>query len=77
MNISDEKQLLQLAAAKMPFGKYAGSYLSNLPEHYLVWFKNKGFPEGKLGEQLGLIYSIQENGQEFLLREIRMRYNIH
>ena len=36
----------------MPFGKYKGRYLIDLPEHYLIWYKNKGFPKGKIGKQL-------------------------
>jgi len=51
----------------MPFGKYAGSKLIHLPEPYLVWFNSKGFPEGKLGEQLALIYEIKLNGLEKML----------
>jgi len=42
--------MLKLAKAKMPFGKYAGRYLVDLPEHYVVWFSQKGFPESELGE---------------------------
>ncbi|MEG3756077.1 MAG: DUF3820 family protein [Psychromonas sp.] len=51
----------------MPFGKYAGSKLIHLPEPYLVWFNSKGFPEGKLGQQLALIYEIKLNGLEKML----------
>jgi len=51
----------------MPFGKYAGSKLIHLPEPYLVWFNSKGFPEGKLGEQLALIYEVKLNGLEKML----------
>lgn len=45
----------------MPFGKYAGKRLLELPEPYLVWFAKQGFPEGKLGEELALIYEIKLN----------------
>ena len=48
----------------MPFGKYAGRRLFHLPEPYLVWFKQQGFPAGKLGEQLALMYEIKLNGLE-------------
>ena len=51
----------------MPFGKYAGSKLIHLPEPYLVWFHKKGFPAGKLGEQLALMYEIKLNGLEAML----------
>ncbi len=55
----------------MPFGKYEGKYLIDLPEYYLIWYKNKGFPKGKLGEQLQLVYELQLNGLEELVRNIR------
>lgn len=51
----------------MPFGKYAGRKLIHLPEPYLVWFHSKGFPEGKLGQQLALIYEVKLNGLEKML----------
>jgi len=44
----DQKQLIQLAHTKMPFGKYEGRYLIELPEYYLVWYQQKGFPKGTL-----------------------------
>ena len=69
--LQDQKYLIELAHTKMPFGKYQGCYLVELPEHYVVWYHNKGFPKGKLGEQLKLIYEIKSNGLEPLLRNIR------
>jgi uncharacterized protein len=62
--------LVELANAKMPFGKYAGRYLVDLPETYVLWFKGKGFPSGKLGIQLRAIQEIQENGLEDILRPL-------
>lgn len=56
---------------KMPFGKYKGFFLNNLPEYYIVWYKNKGFPKGKLGQMMGLVYELQLNGLEDILKEIR------
>ncbi len=56
---------------KMPFGKYKGWILSDLPEFYLVWFHNKGFPQGKLGMLLGTLYEIKLNGLEYLLKPLR------
>jgi uncharacterized protein (DUF3820 family) len=53
----------------MPFGKYKGVRLVDLPEPYLVWFSRKGFPEGKLGEMLQTVYGIKLNGLEYLFKE--------
>ncbi|MEX2380138.1 MAG: DUF3820 family protein [Vicingaceae bacterium] len=68
---SQEHILLQLVKVEMPFGKYKGRLLCDLPEFYLVWFKQKGFPKGKLGEQLELLYEIKVNGLEYLLQPLR------
>jgi len=62
--------LAELANAKMPFGKYQGWLLCNLPESYLAWFRNKGFPAGKLGMQLATLYEIKMNGLEYLLKPL-------
>ena len=59
--------LTQLVTMKMPFGKYQGYLICNLPESYLVWFKQKGFPAGKLGTLLSTMYEIKLNGLEYLL----------
>lgn len=63
----DDKLLLEAINQTMPFGKYAGRKLLQLPEPYLVWFHSKGFPEGKLGQQLALMYEIKLNGLEGML----------
>ncbi len=60
-----------LANARMPFGKYQGKYLIELPEHYLVWYRTKGFPPGKLGTQLEQILEIKTNGLEPLIYKLR------
>ena len=52
----DKQILIDLSKMKMPFGKYKGRNLIDLPEHYIVWYKNKGFPSGKLGKHLELVY---------------------
>lgn len=59
--------LMQLVTMKMPFGKYQGYLICNLPESYLVWFNQKGFPAGKLGILLATMYEIRLNGLEYLL----------
>ena len=58
----------------MPFGKYEGYYLINIPEYYIVWYRNKGFPNGILGEQLQLVYELKLNGLEDMIRNIRKKY---
>lgn len=63
--------LNELVTMKMPFGKYKGRVICDLPEHYLVWFHQKGFPEGKLGMLMASIYEIKLNGLEYLLRPLR------
>ena len=55
----------------MPYGKYKGVYLIDLPEHYIVWYNAKGFPKGALGEMLQLVYELKLNGLEYLVRTIR------
>ncbi|MBL4887188.1 MAG: DUF3820 family protein, partial [Flavobacteriaceae bacterium] len=57
-------RLIELAHYKMPFGKYKGWYLVDIPEFYYVWFKQKGFPNGKLGGLLAEMYEIKLNGLE-------------
>ena len=71
---SEQEQLIKLAHAKMPFGKFKDRYLIDLPEYYLVWYHNKGFPKGTLGEQLKLIHEIKLNGLEDLIRNIQKQY---
>lgn len=71
--IQDKQFLIDLARARMPFGKYKGRDLIDLPEHYIVWYRAKGFPAGKLGKQMGLVYELQLNGLEYLIREIKKK----
>lgn len=63
--------LLELVKAKMPFGKYKNRLLIDIPEYYFVWFKNKGFPKGKLGVQMASVYEIKLNGLEDLLQKLK------
>jgi uncharacterized protein len=69
----DKEYLLKFANAKMPFGKYAGRLLIDLPEPYVVWFRQKGFPKGELGEMLGLLYEIKVNGLDYLFDPFRQQ----
>ena len=69
----DPNILIQLTQVQMPFGKYKGTLICNLPVSYLEWFEQKGFPEGKLGVLLQTIYEIKLNGLEYLLDPLRKR----
>ena len=68
--LDNPKTLSDAINQVMPFGKYAGRKLIHLPEPYLVWFHGKGFPEGKLGEQLALMYEVKLNGLEKMLEPL-------
>lgn len=73
MLADNRAELIKLANMKMPFGKYQGRFLVDLPEFYLVWYRNKGFPKGKLGEQMQIMYDIKVNGLEDLIRPLIRR----
>lgn len=72
--LPDQQFLIDLANMKMPFGKYKGTYLIDLPEHYIVWYRTKGFPAGKLGKQMALVHELQLNGLEDIIRKIRKEF---
>ncbi|WP_373516807.1 DUF3820 family protein [Pricia sp.] len=67
----DKEKLIELAHYRMPFGKFKDRYLVDLPETYLIWFKQKGFPDGKLGKLMASILEIKVNGLEPLIRKIQ------
>ena len=67
------QMLVELVSVRMPFGKYKGRILCDLPEAYLVWFRQKGFPAGQIGIQLSALYEIKLNGLEYLLEPIRKK----
>lgn len=71
---SDREELLKLVHYKMPYGKFKDSFLVDLPLPYLVWFKQQGFPKGKLGEYLEVMLTIKENGLEPLIRKLQKEY---
>jgi uncharacterized protein len=65
-------QLLQdLVTVQMPFGKYKGRLICDLPESYLIWFHKEGWPPGKLGQLIATLYEIKLNGLEYLLQPLK------
>ncbi len=75
-NISpDPKVLTDIVKTQMPFGKYKGTLICDLPVSYLEWFKNKGFPPGKLGMLLSSVYEIRINGLSKILMLVKLAHN--
>jgi uncharacterized protein (DUF3820 family) len=72
--LDQQKILIKLAHTKMPFGKYEGRFLIDLPEYYVVWYHQIGFPKGELGQQLQLVYELKLNGLEHLVSTIKENY---
>ena len=70
----DKDILIKLAHTKMPYGKYKDRYLIDLPEHYIIWYNNKGFPKGKLGDMLRMVYELKVNGLEDIVRTVRRNF---
>lgn len=73
----EKKHLIQLANTVMPYGKYAGRVIIDLPEDYLLWFGRKGFPPGNLGDLMALALDIKTHGQEHILDPLRNYPKIH
>ncbi|WP_207425381.1 DUF3820 family protein [Pedobacter sp. SYSU D00535] len=67
----NSEALMELVTMRMPYGKYKGTLLCNLPEPYLVWYHSKGFPTGKLGMLLHTMYEIKLNGLEYLIAPLK------
>ncbi len=63
--------LNELVTMRMPYGKYKGRLICDLPEFYLVWYESNGFPQGKIGVLLATMYEIKLNGLEYLLKPLR------
>jgi hypothetical protein len=69
-----EQELLELLVTReMPYGKYKGRLLADLPGNYLAWFAREGFPSGELGRLLALMHEIDHNGLKPLLDPLRKR----
>jgi len=73
----EKTDLIKLAKMEMPFGKYQGNALIDLPEAYLIWFANRGFPEGELGQLMALALEIKINGLESLIEPLKRIPTIH
>ena len=73
----EKQHLIDIANMTMPFGKYEGRVLIDLPEEYLLWFADKGFPSGRLGDLLRIALEIKINGQESVLDPLRNYPVIH
>ena len=69
----DPEKLKLLVTREMPYGKYKGSLIADLPGQYLNWFAREGFPKGELGSLLSLMQEIDHNGLSGLLDPLRTR----
>ncbi len=67
----DKNILIDICRTRMPYGRYKGYLLCDLPEPYLAWYHEHGFPSGKLGIELATLYEIKLNGLEYLLIPIK------
>ena len=70
MDVPDRETLIELLSYKMPFGKYEGLRLLDLPESYLAWFARQGMPKGKLGMLMETALVVRSNGLESMCREL-------
>ena len=67
-------ELLQrLVSREMPYGKYKGRKIAELPGHYLGWFSREGFPKGEIGQLLALMYELDHNALRGLLDPLRKK----
>ena len=67
----DTQHLTLLTTREMPYGKYQGRVIADLPGHYLGWFAREGFPAGELGRLLALMYELDHNALRHLLDPLR------
>jgi len=74
-NVSPDPQVLvDVVNTRMPYGKYKGTLICDMPIHYLEWMHNKGFPPGKLGMMLSTVFEIKTNGVDKILRMVKEKY---
>jgi len=75
--LPDKKILEEIVKVKMPYGKFKGRILCDLPDFYLEYFKrNGGFPKGRLGVQMETVYEIKLNGLQEILDNLKKRFSI-
>ena len=72
MNQFNPSSLIKLRTTKMPYGKYQGVTLIDLPEPYVVWYYDNGLPKGELGQLLSELYEIKLNGLESLVKSLKL-----
>ena len=72
MNQFNPSSLIKLRTTKMPYGKYQGVTLIDLPEPYVVWYYDNGLPKGELGQLLSELYEIKLNGLESLIKSLNL-----
>ncbi|MEZ8291424.1 DUF3820 family protein [Vibrio sp. 10N.237.312.B06] len=70
----EKENLIKLARMQMPFGKYAGRPLIDLPEEYLLWFDKKGFPQGELGDLMQLCLALKIEGLDSVVQPLKYDY---
>ncbi|WP_341664677.1 putative quorum-sensing-regulated virulence factor [Vibrio sp.] len=70
----EKENLIKLASIRMPFGKYSGRILIDLPEEYLLWFDKKGFPQGELGQLLQLCLALKIEGLDSLVKPLKHKF---
>jgi uncharacterized protein len=73
-SVPDPQILKDIVTQKMLFGKYKGTYISDLPVSYLEWFYSKGFPPGKMGMMLATVYEVKINGLEQILTGLKKQF---
>lgn len=73
--VPDSRILIEAVTSRMPYGKYKGTLICDLPVSYLEWLNSKGLPPGKLGMQLGTVYEMKINGLSAMLASIKNKVN--
>lgn len=67
----EKEHLIKIANTPMPFGKYKGRMLVDVPDEYLLWFAKKGFPKGELGELMELTLALKIEGLDSVIQPLK------